>query len=92
MPPPAGVPFLAFNAALEIHFGRKPNTDAFALESSFALSSTAPAIDPVAQPVTLQAGTFTTSIPPRSFKKTGGLFTHRLIGACAAVSAPRPGT
>ncbi len=66
MPPPAGVPFLAFNAKLQIHFGREPNTDAFALESSFTLSSTAPAINPVTQPVTLQAGTFTTTIPPGS--------------------------
>ncbi|MGH3578354.1 MAG: YncE family protein, partial [Mycobacterium sp.] len=77
IPPPmtTTVPFLAFNAALEIHFGSKPNADAFALESSFTLSSTAPAINPVSQPVTLQAGTFTTTIPAGSFKKFGGLFT-----------------
>jgi hypothetical protein len=31
------------------------------------LSSTAPAINPVTQPVTLQVGTFTTTIPPGSF-------------------------
>jgi YVTN family beta-propeller protein len=76
IPPPPTVPFLAFNAALEIHFGSKPNTDAFALESSFTLSSTAPAINPVTQAVTLQVGTFTTTIPPGSFKmQRGGLFT-----------------
>ncbi len=61
--------------AVQIHFGREPNTDAFALESSFTLSSTAPAINPVTQPVTLQAGTFTTTIPPSSFKQIGDLFT-----------------
>jgi YVTN family beta-propeller protein len=69
------VPFLAFSAALEIHFGSKPNTDAFALESSFTLSSTAPAINPVTQAVTLQAGTFAATLPPGSFKKFGGWFT-----------------
>ena len=69
MPPPAGVPFLAFGAQLQIHFGRRPNTDAFTLQSSFTLSSTAPAINPVTDPVTLQVGTFTTTIPPGSFKK-----------------------
>jgi hypothetical protein len=33
------------------------------------LSSTAPAIDPVTDPVTLKVGTFSTTIPPGSFKK-----------------------
>ena len=31
VPPPPGVPFLAFNAVLNIHFGTAPNTDAFQL-------------------------------------------------------------
>jgi hypothetical protein len=69
MPPPVGVPFLAFNAKLAIDLDRKPNEDRFELESHFTLSSTAPAIDPVTQPVTLKAGTFSTTIPPGSFKK-----------------------
>ena len=38
------------------------------------MSSTAPAINPVTQPVTLQVGTFATTIPPGSFKKIGGSF------------------
>jgi YVTN family beta-propeller protein len=70
VPPPPGIPFLAFNARLEIVFGGAPNQDAFALQSGFALSSTAPAINPVIQPVTLQAGTFAVTIPPGSFVKT----------------------
>jgi hypothetical protein len=74
----------AFSAQLQIAFDRKANHDAFALESSFTLSSTAPAIDPVGQPVTLQVGTFTTTIPPGSFKKTGGLFTF--VGVIAGVN------
>ncbi len=69
VPPPPGVPFLAFNAKLEIDLDRKPNKDRFELESSFTLSSTAPAINPVTEPVTLKNGTFTTTIPANSFKK-----------------------
>ena len=39
------------------------------------MSSAAPGINPVTQPVTLQTGTFTTTIPSGSFKQIGGLFT-----------------
>jgi YVTN family beta-propeller protein len=68
--PPPGVRFLAFSAKLEIDLDRKPNKDAFELESSFTLSSTASnGIHPVAEPVTFQVGTFTTTIPPGSFNK-----------------------
>jgi hypothetical protein len=84
---PATVPFLAFNAKLEIDLDRKPNKDSFELESSFTLSSTAPGINPVTDPVTLQIGTFSISIPPGSFKKhedegenEGGVFSfHGVI-------------
>ena len=70
VPPPVGVPFLAFNALLAI----PPSLNAFRLESSFTLGSTAPAINPVTQAVALQVGTFTTTIPPGSFKNVGGKF------------------
>jgi YVTN family beta-propeller protein len=59
VPPPVVVPFVAFSAQLQIAFG-----SAFALESSFTLSSTAPGINPVTEPVTLRVGTFTITIPP----------------------------
>jgi hypothetical protein len=62
--------FRDFDAKLEIDLDRKPNEDRFALKSSFTLSSTAPAIDPVTQAVTLQAGTFAGTIPPGSLVKT----------------------
>ncbi|MGH6842795.1 MAG: hypothetical protein ACREDV_12030, partial [Methylocella sp.] len=62
-------PFLAFNAKLAIQFGSIPTKDAFAFGSNFLLSSTAPAIDPLTDPVTLHIGTFTTTIPADSFKK-----------------------
>jgi len=69
VPPPPGVPSLAFNAKLEIDLDKKQNEDRFELKSSFTLSRTAPGINPLTNPVTLQAGTFTTTIPPGSFKK-----------------------
>jgi hypothetical protein len=60
--------FRDFDAKLEIDLDRKPNEGGFELNSSFTLSSTA-SIDPVAEPVTLQVGTFTTTIQPGNFKK-----------------------
>ena len=67
VPPPPGVPFLAFSALLAIQFGGTPNQDAFGFGSNITLSSTAPAINPVTQPVTLQVGSFATTIPIGSF-------------------------
>jgi YVTN family beta-propeller protein len=67
IPPPPGVPFLTFNALLAIQFGGTPNQDAFGFGSNITLSSTAPAINPVAQPVMLQVGSFATTIPIGSF-------------------------
>ena len=76
IPPPPGVPFLAFNAVLNIHFGTAPNTDAFTLGTGFTLSSTAPVINPLTQPITLQIGTFAVTIPAGSFHETGkGIFS-----------------
>ncbi|MGH6848500.1 MAG: YncE family protein, partial [Methylocella sp.] len=78
VPPPPGVPFLAFNARLAIQFGGTPNLDSFGLGSSFIMSSTAPAIDPLTQPVTLQVGSFATTIPIGSFvKQKDGSFTFK---------------
>jgi hypothetical protein len=59
------------------------------------LSSTAPAINPVTEPVTLQVGTFTTTIPPGSFKKQkDGSFTFRgkLQGVGLGALIKRTGT
>jgi YVTN family beta-propeller protein len=76
VPPPPGIPFLAFNANLDIDFGTAPNTDAFTLGTSFTLSSTAPAINPLIDVVTLQIGTFAVTIPPGSFNENGkGIFS-----------------
>jgi hypothetical protein len=76
VPPPPGVPFLAFSAKLEIDLDRKPNEDRFELKSRFTLSSTAPGIHPIKEAVKLQVGTFTATIPPGSFtKQLDGSFT-----------------
>jgi YVTN family beta-propeller protein len=69
VPPPAGVPFLAFNATLGIHFGGAPNEDSFNLHSPFTLSSTAPGLHPHRDPVTLQVGTFSITMPAGSFRE-----------------------
>jgi hypothetical protein len=68
---PPTVPFTSFSAKLEIHSGQKPNTGHFNLNASFTLGSASNGINPPAEPVTLQVGTFTTTIPPGSFKGTG---------------------
>jgi YVTN family beta-propeller protein len=75
VPPPPGVPFLAFSAtALDIAFGAAPNQDSFNLHSQFTLSSIAPGLYPHRDPVTLSVGTFSTTIPPGSFKQPDGSF------------------
>jgi hypothetical protein len=61
------IPFSAFSAELEIGL----NTDTFVLRSSFTLGSTSKGINPPAEPVILQVGTFTTTIPPGSFEGSG---------------------
>ena len=72
----ATTPFLAFGAVLNIDFGSAPNTDAFTLGTTFTLSSTAPAFNPLTQAVTLQIGTFAVTIPAGSFYQTGkGIFS-----------------
>ncbi len=78
IPPPPGVPFLGFGPTLlDIAFGTGANTDSFNVHSLVNLSSTAKKeINPVTQLVTLQVGTFTTTIPAGSFTNRGnGSFT-----------------
>jgi YVTN family beta-propeller protein len=68
MPPSKGISFSAFNAKLEIDLEQNSNRDSFDLQSSFALASDSGSIIPVTLAVTLRVGTFTTIIPPDSFK------------------------
>jgi YVTN family beta-propeller protein len=74
VPPPPGVPFLAFGAHAAINFGRGE----FAFHSHFTLSSTdGNGIDPIAEPVKVQVGTFSTTIPPHSFiKRSDGTWIY----------------
>jgi YVTN family beta-propeller protein len=75
VPPPPGVPFLAFSVtALDIDFDGS-GSPIFNLHSQFTLSSTAPAINPVTQPVTLQVGTFSTTFP-RLLREAAGRVFH----------------
>jgi YVTN family beta-propeller protein len=73
IPPPQGVPFIAFSAKLDIRLSSKQHQDAFDLESSFILSSKASnGIHPDIEPVKLQVGPFITTIPAGSFKQRQG--------------------
>jgi hypothetical protein len=67
VPPPPAAPFSAFTARLETDFHKKPNHDAFHLQSEFTLGQNSNRIDPLTEPVTLQIGPFTTTIPAGSF-------------------------
>lgn len=72
IPPPQGIPLVAFNARLDIDLERKPSQDAFDLGSSFILSRTASnAFRPDTEPVKLQVGPFIATIPAGSFKRRG---------------------
>lgn len=60
--------FGAITATLAIALGRKQNQDEFRLHSEFTLGQSSSGIDPSAEPVTIEAGTFTATIPQGSFK------------------------
>ena len=62
------VPFSTFSAKLEID---PFDHDAFRLRSEFTLGKASNGINPPTEPVTLQVGTFATTIPPGSFKGKG---------------------
>jgi YVTN family beta-propeller protein len=96
VPPPQGVPFLSFNARLIIHLGRKPDRDAFELESSFKLNASASdEIHPDTEPVKLQVGPFLASFPIGSFKPHGDrsyTFAGVIDGARLHARIERTGT
>jgi hypothetical protein len=63
------LPFGAFTASVGIKLGRRANDDAFAVGSTFTLGSSSNGMNPVTEAVSLQVGTFSTTIPARSFRK-----------------------
>jgi YVTN family beta-propeller protein len=68
--PPVGVPFLSFNAKLDINLGRKPTRDSFDLESRLILSGAAnDEIHLEKEAVKLQVGPFMVTIPAGSFRR-----------------------
>ncbi len=81
-----------FNALLAIQFGGTPNQDAFGFGSNITLSSTAPAINPVTQPVTLQVGSFATTIPIGSFvaQKDGSFAFNGVIDGVSLEALIKP--
>src|SRR5262249_16662045 len=62
-PEPPVVPFSAFTAQLTVY----PNQPAFSINSNFTLGASSSGINPRTEPVTLQIGSFTITIPPGSF-------------------------
>jgi hypothetical protein len=77
------VPFLAFNAKLEIDLEHKPNKDRFKLLSSFTLGSASNGINPLTEAVTLKIGTFITTIPPAPSRRSGEGYSSSM-GSSAA--------
>jgi hypothetical protein len=84
IPPPVGVPFLAFNARLQLDIDANPAGDALALESSFTLGMKAPAINPLNQAVTFQVGPYSATIPAGKFTQYGSVFAF--VGVISGVN------
>jgi YVTN family beta-propeller protein len=93
VPPPPGVPFLSFSAQAAIRFGNTPNHDDFDLRCRLTLRGTeSKGVNPPPNPITVQVGTFTVTIPPRSFTKRGAdSFTYMgVIGGVRLHARIRP--
>lgn len=70
--------FSAISAKLSVSPGRRPNQDAFFLQSEFTLGERSGGIDPRAEPVTIEVGSFSATIPPGSFEgEASGPFSFR---------------
>jgi YVTN family beta-propeller protein len=70
------LPFASFGADVAIESATASGPALFQLIGSFTLGSGGSNIDPASQPVVLQIGTFTTTVPSGSFKSVGtGAYT-----------------
>jgi uncharacterized delta-60 repeat protein len=61
------VPFSAFRAKLKIAVAPEANDDAFKMKARFTLGDDSNGINPLSEDVTLQIGTFSTTLPAGSF-------------------------
>jgi len=62
------VAFAALNAKAEIDLGPLANDDEFKVKATFTLGAGSDGINPITEDVSLQVGTFSTTIPAGSFK------------------------
>jgi len=60
-------PFAAFTAQVEIRLGPRTGSDAFQERATFTLGAASDGINPPTEAVSFQIGTFSTTIPARSF-------------------------
>jgi len=79
---PGGVPFSAFTARLTVY----PNQSEFSINSNFTLGVSSNGINPPTDLVTLQIGSFKTTIPPGSFVNAGAPGYYTFVGVIDGVS------
>ena len=80
--PTVQVPFSAFTAQLAVY----PNRQEFNINCYFTLGASSNGIDPPTDLVTLQIGSFKTTIQPGSFVKPGGAPEYFFVGVIDGVS------
>ena len=67
--------FAAFAVSLKFDVDPKVNDDAFSMTATFTLGPTSNGIAPLTEAVTVQVGTFSTTIPAGSFRLKKGQYT-----------------
>ena len=70
-----GLPFAAFAPEADIRLGQQAHDDKFVVKATLTLGTSTNGINPLTQAVTVQVGTFSTTIPTGSFKVKKGQFT-----------------
>lgn len=86
---PSVVAFAAFDPKVRIKFGRRGRSDEFDVRATFTLGPGSDGVQLLSEPVTLELGTFSTTIPAGSFhddKRGGFTFQGTLDGVRLDVS------
>jgi hypothetical protein len=65
---PEGLPFSALSVQAELHLGPSTDDDTFRLKAAFSLNNDSDGIDPSAEDVRLQLGSYSVTIPAGSFR------------------------